>query len=682
MRREVKQALVVLLITLTMTGPVPVTYGRGGGGGGRGGGGGARMSGGGGGARMGGGGMGGGGMARPSPSIGRSPSMSRPAMPSRPSGGGGGRPGGISPGGGGAGLASRPGGGMTPGSRPGTVDFGRPGGGLGGGVAGLTPGTRPGGGTAGLTPGTRPGGGVAGLTPGTRPGIGTGPGLGQGPGISTLPAAPRPGIGTPGIGTPGIAGPGTRPGIGSGPGISTLPAGPGIQRPGGQLPGGQLPGGQLPGIATRPNLPGGGNTALLPGLGNRPGLGGERPSQLPGRTPQDRRADLQNRLADRGQINDRLRPDFGDRWDNVRPDWQNRYGNIYINHNHWHHGCWHGNAGGWWNHMWTQHTALMAFGTTMWGLNRAAWTFGYWGYANPFFVAPYPVGGTVINYSQPIVIESAPAATEQPADAPAPGMTEFDAARASFFQGDYAAALASTNQALAKLPNDPIIHEFRALVMFAQGKYQEAAAGLYSVLSVGPGWDWTTLSSLYPSVEVYTKQLRALENHVKQQPQATDARFVLAYHYLTMGSNDAAVSQLKQLHQKMPQDTLVKQLLLATGGPEALGVAAPAAEAPMPAAAAVAAADLVGNWGATGQGDTQFALGLTQDGNFTWTFTQGGKAQTVKGVYALDGDTLAMEPETGGTMLATVTPPQGGKFRFQLLGAPPGDPGLNFAKKG
>jgi hypothetical protein len=31
-------------------------------------------------------------------------------------------------------------------------------------------------------------------------------------------------------------------------------------------------------------------------------------------------------------------------------------------------------------------------------------------------------------------------------------------------------------------------------------------------------------------------------------------------------------------------------------------------------------------------------------------------------------------------MLAQVTPPQGGSFGFQLLGAPPGDPGLKFAK--
>ena len=54
----------------------------------------------------------------------------------------------------------------------------------------------------------------------------------------------------------------------------------------------------------------------------------------------------------------------------------------------WHHGYWHGNASGWWNHMWSDHTALMAFGTTMWGLNRLAYGFGYWGYDLKNFVEP------------------------------------------------------------------------------------------------------------------------------------------------------------------------------------------------------------------------------------------------------------------------------------------------------
>jgi hypothetical protein len=413
----------------------------------------------------------------------------------------------------------------------------------------------------------------------------------------------------------------------------------------------QLPAGR-PGIA-----------ATLPGLGNRPDIGA-RPSQLPARTPQQRHDQLQDRLGSRDQIADR---------EHIRNDWQQRYDNFYERHQDWHHGCWPGNDGGWWSHMWSDHTALMAFGTTMWGLNRLAYGFGYWGYDNPYYsdASSYPV-----DYSQPLPEE---VATEQPAGAMTPGMADFDAARQAFLQGDYAAALVSTDKALAALPNDPIIHEFRALVLFAQGKYPEAAAGLYSVLSVGPGWDWTTLISLYPNIDTYTKQQRALEAYVKQNPDAADARFVLAYHYLTQGNMDAAAKQYKKLYDKTPQDTVIKELLLMTGGPEAIG-APPTPGNPAASAVKINAANLVGKWSAANQSGAKFALDLTQDGNFTWTYSQDGKSQAVKGVYALDGNVLAMEPESGGTMLAEITQPQGGRFDFAVLGAPPGDPGLKFSK--
>ena len=124
-----------------------------------------------------------------------------------------------------------------------------------------------------------------------------------------------------------------------------------------------------------------------------------------------------------------------------------------------------------------------------------------------------------------------------------PAMALFDAGRASFKQGNYADALQQTDAALATLPNDTTLHEFRALCLFALGRYDEAAATLYAVLSVGPGWDWTTLIGLYPDVDVYTAQLRALEDYCNANPNSAPARFVLAYHYLTQGHTDAAVDR-------------------------------------------------------------------------------------------------------------------------------------------
>ena len=144
----------------------------------------------------------------------------------------------------------------------------------------------------------------------------------------------------------------------------------------------------------------------------------------------------------------------------------------------------------------------------------------------------------------------------------------------------------------------------------------------------------------------------------------------------------AASSESQPEPEQTPQDPLIAQLLLMTGGPEALGVPADAAETTAPEAPAVPAADLVGNWTAKGERNTKFAMELTKDGNFSWTYTEKGKPQTVKGVYAVDGNVLAMEPESGGVMLAEVTEPKAGGFDFKMLGAPPGDKGLKFMKGG
>ena len=117
-------------------------------------------------------------------------------------------------------------------------------------------------------------------------------------------------------------------------------------------------------------------------------------------------------------------------------------------------------------------------------------------------------------------------------------------------------------------------------LVFGHGfEYQEAAATLYSVLAVGPGWDWTTLSSLYADPNVYTKQLRAAEAELKKRPEGTDINFVLAYHYLTMGSKDAATRRLKVLYKQMPEDRAAEageevDVALAAGVPQVGALAA------------------------------------------------------------------------------------------------------------
>ncbi|MFO1092406.1 MAG: tetratricopeptide repeat protein [Planctomycetaceae bacterium] len=454
----------------------------------------------------------------------------------------------------------------------------------------------------------------------------------------------------------------------------------------------------------------------MPGQGNRPG--GDRPGNRPswddpGRFNNrqdwvndrrdhrgDRRNDLQNRMD---QNRDNWQDWRNDRWDNrndIREDWQDWAGNRWNDHAYWNHGCWGGHWDNWWHHMWDQHPVAFGFGLTAWGLNRLNYWFGYSNYYNPYYYQSYPVSDSVvIDYSQPLTVyeqaeyaqpaatapTAAPPATTAPATEPSadPGMAAFEEGRTAFIAGNYDAALKGVNAALSYRPDDATLHEFRALIMFATGQYRDAAAGLNAVLAVGPGWDWTTLSGLYSNMETYTEQLRKLEDYTKQHPQASDARFVLAYHYITCGHTAAAAQQLQKVVAANPRDEVATQMLQMVAGPDGLPGTTPAPP-PVPTVdretPRIPAADLAGTWTASGADIAKFELKLTADGNFTWTFSVGGKQSVVEGIYVLDGADLVLQPDVGGVMLATITPPKDGGFHFQSLGGGPDDKGLDFRK--
>ncbi len=211
-----------------------------------------------------------------------------------------------------------------------------------------------------------------------------------------------------------------------------------------------------------------------------------------------------------------------------------------------------------------------------------------------------------------------------------------------FGTGDYAGALRLTDEALKVLPNDATLHEFRALVLFAVGKYDLAAGPLYAVLSVGPGWDWTTMAGLYPDIEVYTSQLRKLEAFVSANPTSTAGRFVLAYHYLTQGNTDAAVGQFKGVVALAPQDTLSAQLVKQFSPPSAAPETPAAATAPPPATTPAKQGNLAGNWTAHPAGDTTIDLRIGDDSTFTWKVTAKGKPRQLAGKWSLTDDLLTL----------------------------------------
>ena len=403
----------------------------------------------------------------------------------------------------------------------------------------------------------------------------------------------------------------------------------------------------MPGIlGTRANLGNRGNFGNQGSVGNRTNFG--------------------NNMNINNQTNNLARPAYG--------GW---------NHGGWDHGNWNGN----WNQSWNNRP--MGWTAGYWGgggwggygLATIPWAWGYWPYYNPYYTGPIVDGGATIDYSQPIVLAqtaASPPVTQAGQTAEQQATPLLDAARSAFMQGDYPTALAQVDQAIAQVPNDTVLHEFRGLVLFALGRYKEAAAADYAVLSAGPGWDWTTLSGLYPNVEVYTGQLRALEQYAKTHPAASEAKFLLADNYLTCGYTDAAAAQLKEVVRLDPKDQLSAQLLKGISAPGTAEQAVPS----QPAAPGkpTDASSLVGNWTATRADSATIKLVLAGDGKFTWALDQNGKPQQFSGTYTIADNVLVLKQGNNPMMAGQVASLAGDRFNFKLAGDNPSDPGLTFMR--
>lgn len=595
-------------------------------------------------------------------------------------------------------------------------------------------------------PSAKPMPGVGG---GNRPSaLPSGPGAGNRP--STLPS-PRPGIGSdrPNVGgerpstlpspRPGIGnGRPSNPGIGSGrpssPGISTLPADrpsrPGNntrppQRPSFDRPS-QLPSNR-PGIADRPGAatrPGGGDWWAAGAAGGGAALGGA----LAGRGD-----------VNIGEINIDKNFERNMNWSTNRENWgYNPWWNRSAAHG-WYGGCWnHGWHGGYYGghyHGWGAYRPpgyywddddwgeALGWGLIGWGLGALCFSSGYNDYENPYPAAPVQTNYSApVTYTQPITIvatETVPvapdAAAQEGADKQVQQMAEkasthIEKSQEAFRQGNYVAALESANAAVAESPGDGALHEYRALVLFALGKFSEAAGVLNPVLAGGPGWDWTTMVKLYDSQETYTKQLAALEQYTASKTEAADARFLLGYHYMVCGHVGEAASQFRFASELQPKDTISRQLYnlcAVTSTPAPAGPAGTAegsaaatetasqaagesAERPLPEALAtppitpetVPVEKLTGKWVVDKGEKGVVTLTILDDGKFTWDFTKAGKSDGFGGEFSMNDDGLLVLDAEETQMVATIALPEEKTLQFVIAGGPPGDPGLKFTKAG
>jgi tetratricopeptide (TPR) repeat protein len=672
---------------------------------------------------------------------------------SRPNLGGGNRPG---QGGGGIqdpGLAggNRPGfgGGNRPGQGGGGVQnpaiAGGTGPGFDGGIRPGQGGNRPGfgGGNRPGQGGNRPGQGGGGierpwLAEGNRPGFGGGNRPGQGGGGVQKPWLPgenrpdfgggsRPGQGGGGVENPWLAG-NTRPGQGGG----------GVQNP--WFDGGHRPDFDGPGGHTRPwfgsgntgsgNVIGSGNVGQIGdnlGFVSRPNYGGN--TYYGGNSYYGGGGYSSGYRGAPTIVNNNVNTVSGGGGWAGNAGWSSPY------YGNWYRGNWGGGSGFWSGF---GAGALSSFGLspvlgstpaalgdaavgdptagygvydafptwgasnfTSWGLGPVAGDWLYSGYTNPYqaaAVATQPASATVVyDYSQPINI-----AATAPAEPSVATRTEpiFDAARASFRAGDYARAIELADQVIKQTPNAPVIHEFRALALFALQGYDEAAATEYAALTAGPGWNWSTLVGLYPDVDTYTGQLRKLEAYVNTNPDSPAGHFLLADHYMVQGHDDEARGQFEQVARLQPQDQLsasfVKALRKATTSGPQLAAATPSpsqptattapatpsatTESPSPGPPPPPPASLTGTWKARPAPDLSVSLTLKDDGAFTWDVDSKGQKQSLQGQAGFKDGTLALLHAGGPPLVGKVTQQGPDKFIFAPPGAGDKAPGLTFTR--
>lgn len=340
-------------------------------------------------------------------------------------------------------------------------------------------------------------------------------------------------------------------------------------------------------------------------------------------------------------------------------------------------------------------SAAVGWGLLGWSLGTMVYDYGYRPYYNPYRVHTKVVyRDRVIDYTQPIntvAVDTAPEDDEVVADMTEESESHVERSQEAFRDGNYLVALEQVDQAISVSPGDGALHEYRALVFFALGKYGEAAGVLNPVLASGPGWDWSTMVALYPSQDVYTDQLQRLESYSEAKPDAADAHFLLGYHYMVCGHLDLAAPQFDLAAELMPADNVSKELASLTRSSDEDAAdeetvplddgedAGESGEEPEPEP--VPLEKLTGSWTSQAQGGGTITLTFRDDGTFTWSYTdKNGATKEFKGEYSSNDDGLLVLDSSDSQMVAEVLIPEDEQMNFMLVGGPPDDPGLDFTR--
>jgi tetratricopeptide (TPR) repeat protein len=383
-----------------------------------------------------------------------------------------------------------------------------------------------------------------------------------------------------------------------------------------------------------------------------------------------------------------------------RPWWSSGH-----SHSSWHYGNW--NYG--WNNRWNSRyhyycepvayyppgyrpysygaSSIIPWGLAAWSLGNVAYDTGYYRYSNPYYAPPVQTRTTVINYTSPIsvaAVEYVPVSEEEALTSAEKSSAALERSRASFRQADYLAALKEVDEAISYEPGDSALHEYRALTLFALGRYGDAAGVLNPVLASGPGWDWDTMIDLYDSPERYTEQFRKLEDYVVRQPDSAGGHFLLGYHYLVGTHLEEAYAMFDRASELQPADTVSRQLrsLVADSIPTDEISPEPADGSGMVAEEKVIIGEeaLYGIWTAPSADGKMITLSLTDLGTFSWNFEGAKEGEVLSGDWSIDDDGFLVLVDEDVQLVGDITLKDDNTMHFLLAGSPEGDPGLTFVR--
>ena len=190
--------------------------------------------------------------------------------------------------------------------------------------------------------------------------------------------------------------------------------------------------------------------------------------------------------------------------------------------------------------------------------------YGYPSYGGAYYSAPldYESGYRAVgplSSTEPNRVEEGDAETEA-------GRRYLEGARDAFRSGGYQQAVRLSGHAAVEMSRNADVHQFTSLALFALAEYRGAASAAHAALALGDPWDWQAVRTYYGNSGDYTSQLRALEQSVRENPDDPAATFLLGYHYLMLGHQDAAVKKLQRAVELSPGDELAQRLLQSIGG--------------------------------------------------------------------------------------------------------------------